>query len=62
MAAMTPTARLVLTLGLALAAAGCASGGPPAGRSESPPRVRCLANPGETQMRPLIFFFCAESP
>lgn len=44
--------------------AGCASMTPaqPHPRSGSSPRARCLSDPNDTQLRPLIFLFCAESP
>jgi hypothetical protein len=43
--------------------AGCASSPPQQhGRATSSPRVRCLANPNETNLRPMFFLFCAESP
>jgi hypothetical protein len=44
--------------------AGCASTPPPQqhGRGASSPRVRCLTNPNDTELRPLFFLFCAESP
>ncbi len=58
------TARIALALLASVLAAGCAA---PAYnvRSQSP-SVRCLGQPGRGQdyseSRPLIFFFCAESP
>jgi hypothetical protein len=58
------TRALLLALAVLAALAGCASAPqtqqhPRAGSS---PRVRCLSDPHETQFRPLIFLFCAESP
>jgi len=48
---------------LLLAAAGCASSAPTAPPPRTPPpRARCLSNPNETDLRPLIFLFCVESP
>ena len=35
---------------------------PPPPRQSRPPTARCLANPGETDTRPLFFLFCIESP
>lgn len=50
-------ALIVLTL------AGCAaSTSPTQGQGQDSPRVRCLSDPRETGTRPLIFFFCIESP
>jgi hypothetical protein len=56
--------RALLVLALLALLAGCASSPPSQEhpRSGSSPRVRCLSNPNETQLRPLIFLFCAESP
>jgi hypothetical protein len=59
---MTPLSRLLVVL-IALLVAGCATGAssaPP--RGSQAPRVRCLADPNETGMRPLLFLFCVESP
>jgi len=48
---------------LAALAAGCATGSYSSSSPPSGPRARCLANPNETGgTRPLIFFFCVESP
>ncbi|HEV8583555.1 MAG TPA: hypothetical protein VGT02_01160 [Methylomirabilota bacterium] len=56
--------RALILLALLALSAGCAASPPPQQhpRSGSSPRVRCLSNPNETQLRPLIFLFCAESP
>jgi hypothetical protein len=54
--------RLLLLLVLA-AVAGCASASPPPPpRQSTVPRTRCLGNPNETDLRPLFFLFCVESP
>ena len=61
---MRPMIRACLPLLLAVAVlAGCATTNPPspAAPRESP-RVRCLADPTETAMRPLFFLFCMQSP
>ena len=53
----------LLVAGLVLALlAGCTSTSSPPPRGSQPPRVRCLADPNETGTRPLLFFFCVESP
>jgi len=50
-------------LALSIVVAGCASGNPPAPRSDAPPRTRCLNDRNETgNTRPLFFLFCMESP
>jgi len=54
-------ARLLVLLVLA-AVAGCASYSSPPPRQSSAPRTRCLANPNETDTRPLFFLFCIETP
>jgi len=55
--------RALLVLAL-LALAGCATVTPAQQhpRSGSTPRARCLADPNDTTLRPLIFLFCVESP
>jgi hypothetical protein len=55
------TALAVLAV-VAVTVAGCATPANPDRRGSTSPRVRCLVNPNETEMRPLIFFFCVESP
>jgi hypothetical protein len=55
--------RRILLLLVLFALAGCAipaSSPPP--RAANPPRTRCLTDPNETGTRPLLFFFCIESP
>jgi hypothetical protein len=55
--------RRVLLLLVLVALTGCAvpaSSPPP--RASQPPRARCLTDPNETGTRPLLFFFCIESP
>jgi hypothetical protein len=56
--------RALVLLALLALLAGCASSPPPQQhpRSGSTPRARCLINPNETELRPLFFLFCAESP
>jgi hypothetical protein len=53
---------LVLAIA-ALALYGCASSqsSPPPTATTSP-RTRCLVDPNESGMRPLVFLFCIESP
>ncbi|HEU5322561.1 MAG TPA: hypothetical protein VFX28_17275, partial [Methylomirabilota bacterium] len=59
---MIRPARLALLL-LAVALAGCAGASRPARTGTEPaPRVRCLADPHETDTRPLFFLFCIQSP
>jgi hypothetical protein len=53
--------RRLLVIALLAAVAGCASYQPPP-RASTPPRTRCLSDPNETGLRPLIFLFCMESP
>jgi hypothetical protein len=55
--------RACLPLLLAVLLGGCTTMNPPspAPPPESP-RVRCLADPTETAMRPLFFLFCMQSP
>ena len=56
-------ARRLLLLILLAAVTGCASSAPSTPpRASSPPRTRCLGNPNETDLRPLFFLFCVESP
>jgi hypothetical protein len=52
---------LVTVVLIVLTLAGCATSTAPA-QGEASPRVRCLSDPRETGTRPLIFFFCIESP
>ncbi|PYQ00308.1 MAG: hypothetical protein DMF83_28400 [Acidobacteria bacterium] len=57
--------RALLVLALLVLTVGCASSSPPPQqhpRAGSSPRVRCLTNPNETELRPLFFLFCVESP
>jgi hypothetical protein len=56
--------RALLALALLAVLAGCASAPPPQQhpRAGSSPRARCLSNPNETDLRPLFFLFCVESP
>ena len=57
------TLGLLGMLAVGLLVAGCASSNPPAPRSESPGRTRCLTDRNETgNTRPLFFLFCVESP
>ena len=57
------TTRLLVLAIAALALCGCASGqsNPPPTATTSP-RARCLVDPNESGMRPLVFLFCIESP
>ena len=60
---MTWTQRTLVVLAL-LALTACTTGyaSPPA-RGSQAPRTRCLSDPNEAGgLRPLIFFFCVESP
>jgi hypothetical protein len=50
---------LVTVVLIVLTLAGCAASTAP---GQASPRVRCLSDPRETGTRPLIFFFCIESP
>jgi hypothetical protein len=55
--------RSLVALVVLVALAGCATApSSPPPRGSQAPRVRCLTDPNESGMRPLIFFFCAESP
>jgi hypothetical protein len=54
--------RLLVALLIVALVAGCAGVSPPPPRGSQAPRVRCLSNPNETGTRPLLFFFCVESP
>jgi hypothetical protein len=55
--------RRLLVLVLVAAVTGCASRyQPPPPRQSTAPRTRCLTDPNETGSRPLLFFFCVESP
>jgi hypothetical protein len=55
--------RRLLALVVLVALTGCTTPiAPPTPRGSQAPRTRCLANPNETGARPLIFFFCIESP
>jgi hypothetical protein len=57
------TLGLLSMLALGLLVAGCASENPPAPRTESQGRTRCLNDRNETgNTRPLFFLFCVESP
>ena len=61
MSAMISRQRLALLLALCFLA-GCASYTEPPRAASTPPRTRCLSNPSETALRPMIFLFCVESP
>jgi hypothetical protein len=57
--------RALLALALLAMLAGCASAPPPQQqhpRASSSPRARCLSHPNESDLRPLFFLFCVESP
>jgi hypothetical protein len=56
--------RALLVLTLLAILAGCATSPPPQRypRADSSPRARCMADPNETGLRPLVFLFCVESP
>jgi hypothetical protein len=58
---MTWGRRLLVLVALA-AVAGCATAYEPSPRQSQPPRARCLADPTDTTMRPLLFLFCVETP
>jgi hypothetical protein len=59
---MIPMRPLVVLLVL-VALAGCATApSSPPPRGIQAPRARCLADPNEGALRPLIFLFCIESP
>ena len=54
---------LVVVVLIVLTLAGCAASTAPAqGQGQASPRVRCVSDPRETGTRPLIFFFCIQSP
>jgi hypothetical protein len=54
---------LILVVITLCSCAGTRDGGSASsGRAASSPRVRCLSDPHETGMRPLIFLMCVESP
>jgi hypothetical protein len=53
---------LLLTVLIVTLIAGCANVSSPPPRGSQAPRVRCLSDPNETGTRPLLFFFCVESP
>jgi hypothetical protein len=53
---------LVLLVAAAVAGCAAASSSSPPLRQTSAPRTRCLANPSDTELRPLVFLFCIESP
>ncbi|HEY7365957.1 MAG TPA: hypothetical protein VIE37_17810 [Methylomirabilota bacterium] len=58
---MNTTGALALALLGLFVFTACATSNP----SPPPPsgqRVRCLSDPREKDMRPLIYFFCVESP
>jgi len=62
MSAMISRPRLALVL-LVCVLAGCSSSySPPPPTASAPPRTRCLSNPQDTTLRPMIFLFCVESP
>jgi hypothetical protein len=54
--------RVLLAIALALAAAGCATGGGAAPAGSSAPHARCLSEPRSGPDRPLFFLFCVQSP
>jgi hypothetical protein len=56
------TTTLAVLAVVAVTVAGCATGNNPGRRGSTSPQVRCLVDPHETGTRPLIFFFCIESP
>jgi hypothetical protein len=53
--------RSFVVLLVLVALAGCVTAPPPPRGSQSP-RARCLTDPNEGGLRPLIFLFCVESP
>jgi hypothetical protein len=55
------TATLAVLAAVAVTVAGCATANSDP-RGSTSPQVRCLVDPHETGMRPLIFLFCIESP
>jgi hypothetical protein len=61
MSAMISRPRLALVF-LVCVLTGCSSYAPPAPTASAPPRTRCLSNPADNTLRPLIFLFCVESP
>ena len=54
--------RPLLAILLVSAITGCATTYQVPPRQSRPPTTRCLANPGETDARPLFFLFCVETP
>jgi hypothetical protein len=60
---MNARLRLLALVSVTLIVAGCGStASSPSTSASSSPRVRCLADPREGSTRPLIYFFCIESP
>jgi len=61
MSAMISRPPLALVV-LVCVLAGCSSYSPPPPAASAPPRTRCLSNPSDNTLRPMIFLFCVESP
>lgn len=55
--------RPLAALAVLLLVVGCATSPSRSPSGPSPaPRARCLVDPNETGLRPLVFLFCIESP